>query len=296
MSERFPTQPISRIYSGPRGEFHYLDWGGQGPLLHLSHATGFCAGVYTPLARRLTEHFHVLGMDDRGHGRSPALADLRSLRDWQVFADDLAAFWSHLGEPVIAMGHSRGAVASLRAAQQHPHLVKALVLVDPTILPYSWMWWWYLAKKLGLAHRVPIARRAARRRRVWPSRQAVAQAYSGKSAFATWQDGFFEGYVEYGVRARPDGQVELSCHPAWESRCFAVCSHEVWSWLAGLPCPLLTLYGQKSDTFLAPAARRMARVKPGAWVRPVEGASHFLPMEHPDLVAQTVVEFMASLA
>ena len=295
MQSSRPPAPSSRFFTGPGGEFHYLDWGGSGPLLHLSHATGFCAGVYTPLAQRLSQSFTVLGMDDRGHGHTPAPADPRRLYDWQVFADDLAAFWGHLERPVIAMGHSRGAVASLRAALQHPHLVRALVLVDPTILPYSWMWWWYLAKKTGLAGRVPIAHRAARRRAVWPSREALAAAYAGKSAFATWEPGFLEGYLECGVRARPDGQVELACHPAWEARCFAVCSHQVWSWLSRLACPLLVIYGSGSDTFLPAAARRLARVAPGARLLPVAGASHFLPMEQPGLVARAVEEFMAGL-
>ena len=31
---------------------------------------------------------------------------------------------------------------------------------DPTILPFSWMWLWFLAKKTGLARLAPIAARA----------------------------------------------------------------------------------------------------------------------------------------
>ena len=40
-------------FHGPDGEFHYIDWGGSGPMAHFAHATGLCAGVYTPLANRL---------------------------------------------------------------------------------------------------------------------------------------------------------------------------------------------------------------------------------------------------
>ena len=29
----------------PDGPFHYINWGGAGPLAHISHATGFCAGM-----------------------------------------------------------------------------------------------------------------------------------------------------------------------------------------------------------------------------------------------------------
>ena len=69
--------------------------------------------------------------------------------------------FASLGGPIIALGHSRGGTASLLLAAKYPDLVRALILIDPTILPFSWMWWWYLAKKTGAARFVPIAYRAA---------------------------------------------------------------------------------------------------------------------------------------
>ena len=141
------------IFETTDGNFHYIDWGGSGPLTHFSHATGLCAGTYSPLAERLTSHMRILGMDDRGHGQTRAPADLRKLKNWDGFVDDLESFFEYLGEPVIAMGHSLGATVSLLLAVKRPELIRALVLIDPTILPLSWMWWWYLAKKTGTARR-----------------------------------------------------------------------------------------------------------------------------------------------
>ena len=102
------------------GDFHYLDWGGEGPLLHLGHATGYCAGVYTPLAERLTSRLRVLGLDDRGHGKTSVPADPRKLENWKIFTEDLAAFVRGRGSPVVALGHSRGGTASLMLAVQYP--------------------------------------------------------------------------------------------------------------------------------------------------------------------------------
>ena len=103
----------NRTFTGPDGDFHYIDWGGSGPPAHISHATGFCAGVYTPLAERLGPYLHVLGMDDRGHGGTRAPADPKMLKNWDIFVEDLERFVDHLNEPIIAVGHSRGAVSSL---------------------------------------------------------------------------------------------------------------------------------------------------------------------------------------
>jgi pimeloyl-ACP methyl ester carboxylesterase len=273
------------------GEFHALDWGGAGPLLHVAHATGFCAAVYGPLAERLTPSLRVVGLDDRGHGRSTVPADPRALHDWQIFADDLAGVFRQLGEPVIALGHSRGGVASLMTAARHPALVKALVLIDPTILPLGWMWWWHLAKKTGLAGYAPIAFRAARRREVWPNRQAILDSYRAKLPFRNWRDEFLRAYVHEGTRETADGRVVWRCHPAWEARCFAVCPN-VWQEVPRVTCPVLAIYGRDSDTFLAPAAARFERLLPSARMVALERTGHFVPMERPDETVDAILSFL----
>src|SRR5262249_57556438 len=46
------------------------DWGGEGPLLLMHHANGFCAPTFGLLAEALRSEFHVVGIDARGHGDS----------------------------------------------------------------------------------------------------------------------------------------------------------------------------------------------------------------------------------
>ena len=283
---------IDRTFSGSEGNFHYLDWGGQGPLAHFSHATGLCAGVYSPLMELLTDQLGIIGMDDRGHGKTKVPAEPARLKSWNVFVNDLANFFESLSEPVIAVGHSRGATVSLLLAVKRPELIRALVLIDPTILPFSWMWWWYLAKKTGLAKRVPIAATAARRRYVWPDRQSILDSYREKAVFSRWQDGFLEAYVESGTELTADGKIKLCCAPAWESRCFAVCPHDVWRYIPRLQQPTLVLYGAKSDTFLAPAAGRFKAKVPGAVMVRVEETGHFVPMERPAETAAAITAFL----
>ena len=279
-------------FKTPDGEFHYIDWGGSGPLGHFAHATGFCAGTYTPLAERLHPHLRVVGMDDRGHGKTRAPADPKTIKTWDIFADDLERFFERLAEPVIAMGHSRGGVSSLLLAVRRPDLVRALVLIDPTILPFSWMVPWFLAKKMGLAKFVPIAYRAARRRCVWPDRETLLSAYRSKLPFRAWKDGFLEAYVTDGIRETDKGMVELSCDPTWESRVFAACSHDVWQYIPRLQQPTLVLYGAESDTFLTPAVRRFKTQVPAATFERFEKTSHFVPMERPDETADAILTFL----
>ncbi len=274
------------------GDFHYINWGGSGPLAHFSHATGLCAGTYAPLAQRLKTHLRVLGMDDRGHGATEAPANPRKLKNWDIFVEDLERFFEHLGEPAIAMGHSRGAAVSLLLAVKRPELIRALVLIDPTILPLSWMWWWYVAKKSGLARLVPIVATAARRKSVWPDHEAILSAYRGKTVFKNWQDGFLDAYIKDGTQKTDAGTVTLRCQPAWESQCFAACPHDIWRFVPRLKKPALVLYGAESDTFLAPAANRFRSKVPHTVFHCFEATGHFVPMERPDDSTAVIHNFL----
>lgn len=279
-------------FEGKDGPFHYIDWDGSGPMAHFSHATGLCAGTYTPLAERLRPHLKMLGMDDRGHGGTRAPAVPRRLKNWDIFVDDLERFVESIGKSVIAMGHSRGATVSLLLAIKRPDLIRALVLIDPTILPFSWMWWWYLAKLTGLARFVPIVATAAKRRRIWPDRTTILQAYQRKAVFQDWQDGFLEAYIQDGTANNGDGTIRLCCNPSWESKCFAVCPHDIWGAIPRLQKPALVVFGAESDAFLASAAKRFKANVPGAVFRCLEETGHFVPMERPAETAEAIVDFL----
>ena len=284
-----------RQYHGRGGNFHYIDWGGRGHLAHFSHATGLCAAVYTPLVQHLTGNLHVVGMDDRGHGRTTAAAATKRLKGWDIFARDMERFFDPFDAPFVAMGHSRGAVSSLRLAYKRPDLVRALVLVDPTILSKSSMGYIYLLKKSGLIRFVPIAARAAKRRDVWPDLATIHAAYRKKRMFRNWDPDCLDGYLEDGTQGNGDGQIRLSCTPAWESRCFSVYPHDLWRFIPRIKQPLLVVYGGRSDTFRKQAAQQLKRALPQARFVCFEQSGHFVPMEKPKDVALAILDFITSV-
>ncbi|KAF2740974.1 alpha/beta-hydrolase [Polyplosphaeria fusca] len=79
----------------------------------------------------LAKNFYIIAPDLRGHGRSSAPKD--TAYDITSFASDAAALLKHLDIklPILAMGHSMGAVAISTLAVLHPETVKAFVLLDP---------------------------------------------------------------------------------------------------------------------------------------------------------------------
>ncbi|MCG6909748.1 MAG: alpha/beta hydrolase [Deltaproteobacteria bacterium] len=282
-------------FEGRSGRFHFIDWGGNSQYAHFSHATGLCAAAYTPLARCLTGKLHMIGLDDRGHGKTDAPADPARLKGWNVFAGDLEPFLESWKAPFVAMGHSRGAVSSLLLACKRPDLVKALVLVDPTILPLAFTWYIYFLKKTGLIRHIPIASRAAKRQAEWPDMQTIRSVYRKKSMFRTWDPECFDGYLEDGTRGNGHGSLRLSCTPAWESRCFSVYPHNLWHFIPKIRQPTLVVYGGRSNTFRKNAVKRLRRQVPHAHFHCFRENGHFVPLEKPVATADVILDFVGSL-
>jgi len=272
----------------------YLDWGGEGPTLHLAHANGFPPGTYTALAERLTPACHVLGMECRAlwPGTDPA-----AFWHWREFGEDLARFFREMElQGVIAAGHSLGAVGSLFCAAAHPQLVRALILIDPVIPPLWFAGVWAVAMALGLNRRSPLAVRARQRRMDAPSLRVLLRAYQAVPVFRRWQPRFLEDYVTSVAVEQPDGSVLLRYPKEWEARIFETMPPDTWFALPRLRrLPLLVLRGELSDTYRSDAMRLMRWLLPQGQFVEISGADHFVPMSQPERTAEAILGFLASL-
>jgi pimeloyl-ACP methyl ester carboxylesterase len=136
----------------------------------------------------------------------------------------------------------------------------------------------------------PLVQGALRRRSLFPSRAAVIAAYTGRGAFRTWTAEMLADYVADGVRDTADGQVELSCSPAWEASNFTSHAHDPWAALAVIEAPIRILRAEVASTCRIDGHEDALLAKGNVQVETVPGTSHFLPMERPDLVRQTLLE------
>jgi pimeloyl-ACP methyl ester carboxylesterase len=265
-------------------------FGGQGRLLHLAHANGFPPGTYRRLALALTARYRVAGLPLRPlwPGSSPA-----SALTWRPLASDLVAALEREGESgIVGVGHSLGGVLTLWAAIDRPDLFRAVVLIDPVILPRRWLWSMRLLRAAGLGHRQPLVQGALRRRTRWPSRAACLDHLRRKPLFAAWTDGALEDYVDSATRPMADGSVELIYPPAWEAHIFATTPTDTWRDAPKLRIPTLLIRGERSTTFLGPVAARLAQMLPQAQRVTIAGAGHLAPMERPAETAAALLDFL----
>lgn len=112
---------------------HYLDYGtaGRPPMLCL-HGGGAHAHWYDFVAPGFNSDYHVLSLDQRGHGDSP-WSDPPDY-SYERFASDLAEVVEKLDlRDFVLIGHSMGGMVSQVYAANHPGRISRLIVVDSNL-------------------------------------------------------------------------------------------------------------------------------------------------------------------
>ncbi|MGE0440153.1 MAG: alpha/beta fold hydrolase [Gemmatimonadales bacterium] len=271
-----------------------IELGGAGPLLHWAPANGFPPATYQPIAAALADSFRSVCLPPRAlwGGEPPSVPG-----NWPELGDDIVrGLAAHDLPPVIAIGHSFGAVASLVAAVRAPARFRALVLLDPTVLTGPRLDDWGRAKLLGWPDGHPLALRARERRDRFGSHREAFDYWRTKRLFADWPDAALEGYVAAMLVPAPDGAGFVLAWPkAWEAYYYESFYPGIWDDVARLPrdLPVLVIGGATSDTFLPEAAARFAAAVPWATVETMPAFGHLFPQAAP---AETAVRLRRWLA
>ncbi|MDX2139456.1 MAG: alpha/beta hydrolase, partial [Chloroflexota bacterium] len=259
------------------------EFGGAGAVMHLAVANGFPPETYTPLLAPLTAHYRVLSLPPRALWIPPPATD--TVRSWRDLADDLlAGLRAHDLRDVIAVGHSFGAVASLVAAAQEPQRFRALILLDPTIFPPHMLFTIRLMQTFGLQSRMPLVNGALKRRARFDTLDEAFIYWRGKRLFSDWSDDALRLYTKSVLHPSADGKLVLRWSPQWEARYYQTILTTTWRSVSQLrgKVPVLTLRGERSDTFFPAAAERLQRLLPDMRYSEIAEHGHLFPHTAPD--------------
>ena len=263
------------------------DWGGDGDPVLLSHPTGFHGVVWAPTAERLVARGRrVWSFDFRGHGDSDPSPD--GTYSWDGFADDAEAVLDHLGllgDPaLLTVGHSKGATSLMTVAWRRPDAIRRVWAFEPIVFPT------YDAALQDPDN--PMSASARRRRAVWPSRDAAIASYGSKYPLDVLTDEALHAYVDYGMRDRPDGTVELKCRPGHEASIYTMgVVNGLWDRLGELTLPVLVAAGETSTAIPPRLAAQIVDRLPGGRLELWRGHGHFGPMEDPDRAVDSILDF-----
>jgi len=284
---------ISAYEQAPANLPHF-SWGGTGPPMHFLHANGYPPGCYKRLLDTLAGDFRVFGMLLRPLWPKAVPPEIH---DWHPFSRDLRHFLENMqAGRVIGMGHSIGAIVTLRTAMYAPGLFRALILLDPVLLPRHRMLQLQVVRTLHVAHRLShIAAQALARRRHFDDLEQLFAGYRRRGVFRYFSDEQLRTLIEGITRPSPSGGYELAYSPEWEARIYQTGiwnDWDIWAGLSRLNLPVLIIRGAESDTFREGTARMVVRRNPGIKVVSVPAATHLVPLERPEEVFEATREFL----
>jgi pimeloyl-ACP methyl ester carboxylesterase len=216
--------------------------------------------------------FRVIALDLRGHGRSSVPTNGYEPLD---FATDIAHLLDFLDcPPLIAIGHSMGALVLSALAVEHPDKVCALVAADPAYLVDSALVdVAALSTQLGDGDPVPFVQ----------SLLGASDAPDSPRFLRTW-------HLRRVAGMPPHVLVQTLGGLAGES---AISSRRDPGahYLARRRCPVLSVYSESSRISIETALFSDPRSEAVAW----SGTGHWLHQERPELFNATVETWITTL-
>ncbi len=256
---------------------HHLDWGneGQHPIV-LVHGSRLHAHVWNHFSSRFKDRFHIVAVDQRGHGDSGWCT--RSRYDLEDFYQDLRAVIEARGLTRFTLiGHSLGGRVSMLYASRHHQQLQRLVLVDITPgRPAA-----AAGADLSRITETPGPRDFAS--------EAEAKAYLGK-LLSRAPAQLIEDSVRYGMRQTGSGRYAWKYDPAMLKRTPATL--DMWAIVKSIPTPTLLQYGSHSKIVSTELAERLKQTMPQCTVERIDNAGHALFTDQPDAFAASVARFL----
>jgi len=274
--------PELRILRSRAIELAVWEWPGEDPPLLFAHATGFHARCWDQIIRMLPDR-RCLAIDARGHGRSGKPGPPYR---WRAFGRDLVQVASAFEvEGAIGIGHSMGGHITVQTAAMRPETYTALLLVDPTIFPQRYY---------GGA--IPDVSFTLRRRNEFESAAAMFERFHSRAPFNQWRPEILRDYCDYGVLPS-NGHYVLACPPAVEASIYEnskAPESNIYAEIATVRHPVSVMRAGKErletvfDLGASPTAPDLAAKFAHGREVLMEGASHFIPMETPERVAEEI--------
>ncbi|MGB7340183.1 MAG: alpha/beta hydrolase [Phototrophicaceae bacterium] len=268
------------------------------PAMTLAPANGFVPELYVPILEPFMNDYHVISTPPRALWGDGAPPEITSDYTWRNIAEDMLTAYQQFGlHDVVAIGHSIGAVTTLLAAIQQPDLFKAIILLDPVVIPKVACDWMREQRQKGEILNPKMVAGALRRRNKFQSIDVAFEHFHGKSIFADWSDEMLRLYVTHGTIPCEDNLRCLKWSPQWEAFYFGTYFADIWDYLPklnDLTLPILFVSGGTSDTFVASTVQDVAELIPQATYESVAGHGHLFPQSAPDATHAIINDWLTT--
>jgi 3-oxoadipate enol-lactonase len=251
-------------------QLHYEDYG-QGAPLVLVHGLGSSTRDWEYQIPELANHFRVIALDVRGHGRSDKPRERYQISD---FAGDVIALIEHLELPQVHLvGISMGGMIGFQLGVDRPELLKSLCIVNsgPEVKAKKPRDYLEIAKRWSLSRLLSL--------------ETIAKGL-GRLLFPKPEQGELRRKIE-------------ERWPQNEKRAYLASLDAIIGWgvrehLGRIRCPTLVVTGDRDYT---PVAQKEAYVRemPNARLLVIEDSRHATPMDQPEQFNNSLLSFLAEV-
>ena len=263
------NEPEDRTVKANGMNFHYLEWGDPAnPTLVMLHGVSQQAHSWDFVSLALSPAYHVIALDQRGHGDT----------DWAVDGDysidamqaDIDGVIGALGlNDFNLMGHSMGGRNSFIWASRHPETLRSLTIVDTG--PET--------QRRG-QDRIRDFRELPNNLDSFQEFAERVKEYTGRTEEQVL------GALKYSIREMPDGKWAWKWDPATRNRGRAggdpVWTPErLWECVEAVDCPSLVLRGSRSDIFAEETLAKMGQVMTDCTTETIKDAGHLVQGDNP---------------
>jgi pimeloyl-ACP methyl ester carboxylesterase len=253
-----------------------LDWGTEGkPPVLLLHGLAVFAHAWDHNSEVLRSDFHVVALDQRGHGDS----DRGECADYstEVYASDILGIADAFGwQRFSLVGQSMGGHNAMYVAATHPERVDRLVISDmEPVMRLDLIAYMREADALPEYDSLEdvIADANARNPRPDP---ALQRARAGHT-----------------VKRLPNGKLTVK-YDLNAPKCWAAL--DLWPYLSKITCPTLLVRGAESPVLRTEIAEQMVQAIPSCQFVEIKGAGHSIGLDNPTDFDSAVREFLTSAA
>ena len=275
--------PEDRYVQANGLRMHYLDWGNPStPDMLLLHGFAQTCHSWDFVALAFSDRFHVVTLDQRGHGDTDWSPDGDYSPDTQQ--QDIHAFVQAAGlKDLVIMGLSMGGRNAFTYAASHPDDTRALVIVDAgpeNMQSGSQNIRQFVQQDDELDSVDAFVQRVLRYN---PKRDPVQLRGSLAHNLKQLPNGKWTWKYDKLLRG-PDRRMGQD--PASASR--------LWSYLESLVCPTLVVRGAESDIIAMDIAGAMHKRIPNGRLVTVPKAGHLVMGDNPSGFEHAVTDFLNS--
>jgi len=255
-----------------------LEWGQPGrPALCFLHGGSAHAHWFDAVVPAFVDSFHIISLDQRGHGESDWAPDARY--GTEQFASDLVGVMDHLGwAQMVVVGHSMGGHNAMGFSGWHADRVRGLCVVDSRpSLP---------AERLQAMHR-----RGHRGPRRHETLDSALRSFRLLPAETLAAPDLLEHLGRQGIAQR-EGRFLYRFDPECNG---ARNPADGWSLLPQIKAPTLLVRGELSPIMPEEMAERMKAAIPNARLVTMLGVYHHLVLDAPEAFSRILDDFLRDL-